>query len=74
MPNLVPANNPVQAGFLGDYMWVEVSRHHFGQDDVHIVWADTRPLPYRLSHQRFPEEDIYYVRLNQGSHHGDDDD
>jgi hypothetical protein len=74
MPNLIPANNPVQAGFLGDYMWVEVSRHHFGQDDVHIVWADTRPLPYRLSHQRFPEEDIYYVRLNQGHGHDDDDD
>lgn len=31
MPNLVPANNPVQAGFLGDYMWVEVSRHNFDQ-------------------------------------------
>ena len=61
MPNLTPANNPVQAGFLGDYMWVEVSRHHFNQRDVHIVWADTRPLPGRLSHQRFPEEDIYYA-------------
>ena len=23
MPNLTPANNPVQAGFLGDYMWVD---------------------------------------------------
>jgi hypothetical protein len=30
---------------------------------VHIVWADTRPLPYRLSHQRAPEEDVYYARL-----------
>lgn len=66
MPNLLPANNPVQAGFLGDYMWVEVSHHNFNQNDVHIVWADTRPLPYRLSHQRFPEEDIYYARLEQG--------
>jgi hypothetical protein len=70
MPNLVPANNPVQAGFLGDYMWVEVSHHNFNQKDVHIVWADTRPLPYRLSHQRFPEEDIYYARID----HDDDDD
>jgi hypothetical protein len=24
MPNLVVANNPVEAGFLGDYMWVTV--------------------------------------------------
>ena len=65
MPNLTPATNPVQAGFLGDYMWVEVSRHHFGQEDVHIVWADTRPLPYRYAHQRAPEEDVYYARINQ---------
>jgi hypothetical protein len=74
MPNLVVANNPVQAGFLGDYMWVEVSRHHFGQDDVHIVWGDTRPLPNRLSHQRFPEEDIYYVRIDGDGDDDDDDD
>jgi hypothetical protein len=66
MPNLVPANNPVQAGFLGDYMWVEVSRHNFGQRDVHIVWADTRQL-----FGPAPEEDIYYARVSQG---GDDDD
>jgi hypothetical protein len=63
MPNLVPANNPVQAGFLGDYMWVEVSHHNFDQKDVHIVWADTRPLAGRLAHQRFPEEDIYYAQV-----------
>jgi hypothetical protein len=74
MPNLVPANNPVQAGFLGDYMWVEVSHHNFNQKDVHIVWADTRPLPYRLSHQRFPEEDIYYARIGDGDDDDDDDD
>jgi hypothetical protein len=63
MPNLTLANNPVQAGFLGDYMWVEVSHHNFDQKDVHIVWADTRPLPNRLAHQRFPEEDIYYAQV-----------
>jgi hypothetical protein len=73
MPNLVVANNPVQAGFLGDYMWVEVSRHSFNQRDVHIVWADTRPLPGRLSHQQFPEEDIYYARLDSDGHGHDDD-
>jgi hypothetical protein len=60
MPNLVPANNPIQAGFLGDYMWVEASRHDFDQRDVHIVWADTRPL-----FGTAPEEDIYYARVNQ---------
>lgn len=60
MPNLVPANNPIQAGFLGDYMWVEVSHHNFDQRNVHIVWADTRPL-----FGTAPEEDIYYARVNQ---------
>jgi hypothetical protein len=67
MPNLTTANNPLQAGFLGDYMWVEVSRHNFAQDRTHIVWADTRPLPYRPPDQQFPEEDIYYTRT---MHHG----
>jgi hypothetical protein len=67
MPNLTPANNPLQAGFLGDYMWVEVSRHSFAQDRTHMVWADTRPLPYRPADQQFPEEDIYYARTQ---HHG----
>ena len=58
MPNLIPANNPVQAGFLGDYMWVEVSRHNFNQRVTHIVWADTRPL-----FGAAPEEDIYYAQV-----------
>jgi hypothetical protein len=69
MPNLVPANNPLQAGFLGDYMWVEVSRHSFQQDDVHIVWADTRPL-----FGTAPEEDVYYARVHANGQGGDDDD
>jgi hypothetical protein len=38
MPNLVPANNPSQSGFLGDYMNVAAN-----SDGVYIVWADTRP-------------------------------
>ncbi|MDQ2984734.1 MAG: glycoside hydrolase [Actinomycetota bacterium] len=67
MPNLTRANNPVQAGFIGDYMWLEVSHHNFNQSDVHMVWADTRPLPYRLAHQRAPEEDIYYARIERGN-------
>jgi hypothetical protein len=71
MPNLVPANNPLQAGFLGDYMWVEVSRHDFNQRDVHLVWADTRPL-----FGSFPEEDIYYARIRGDGDRdrGDDED
>jgi hypothetical protein len=54
MPNLTPANNPVQAGFLGDYMWVDTDSH----EDAHIVWADTRPLRGVA-----PEEDIYYAQV-----------
>ena len=45
-------NNPVQAGFLGDYMWVDTDSH----GDAHIVWADTRPIRGTRS-----EEDIYYA-------------
>jgi hypothetical protein len=67
MPNLVPANNPLQAGFIGDYTWLEVSRHSFAQDRTHIWWADTRPLEYRPPNQQFPEEDVYYTRTQ---HHG----
>jgi hypothetical protein len=67
MPNLVPANNPLQAGFLGDYMWLEVSRLNFAQPATHIWWADTRPIPYRPSTQQFPEEDVYYAKT---LHHG----
>jgi hypothetical protein len=58
MPNLTPATNLIQAGFLGDYMWVEVSRHNFDQRTTHIVWADTRPL-----FGTAPEEDVYYARV-----------
>lgn len=52
MPNLTPANNPVQAGFLGDYMWVTVDN----KGRPYIVWADTRG--------RFGtvEEDIYFYK------------
>ncbi len=57
MPNLVPANNPAQAGFLGDYMWVDTDSH----GDAHIVWADTRPIRGTA-----PEEDIYYAEVHHG--------
>jgi len=55
-PNLVPANNPVQAGFLGDYMWVDTDSH----GAAHIVWADTRPIRGTA-----PEEDIYYAKVDR---------
>jgi hypothetical protein len=56
MPNLTPATNPVQAGFLGDYMWVDTDRN----GDAHIVWADTRPLRGTA-----PEEDVYYAEVHR---------
>jgi hypothetical protein len=52
MPNLVVANNPVQAGFLGDYMWVSTDR----KGDPLVVWADTRGLGGTV------EEDIYLAK------------
>ncbi len=57
MPNLTPATNPVQAGFLGDYMWVDTDSH----GDAHIVWADTRPHAGTA-----PEEDVYYAQVHHG--------
>jgi hypothetical protein len=53
MPNLTPANNPIQAGFLGDYMWVDVDE----QDHrAYVVWADTRGRGTGAV-----EEDIYFT-------------
>lgn len=52
MPNLVPSNNPVQAGFLGDYMWVTVDN----KGRPHVVWADTRGRNGAV------EEDIYFYK------------
>jgi len=53
MPNLVPANNPLQAGFLGDYMWVAVD----STGKPYVVWADTRGLNNTV------EEDIYFASI-----------
>lgn len=80
MPNMLPANNPVEtqtpdgtpSNFLGDYMWVDVD----GADRTHVVWADTRPLPYRPAGQCAPEADIYYAQIDErdnGGRGGDDD-
>jgi len=51
MPNLVVANNPLQAGFLGDYMGIDADRH-----GAVIVWGDTRGRGGAV------EEDIYFAR------------
>ncbi len=59
MPNLVVANNPIQAGFLGDYMWVAAD----AKGRPHVVWADTRGLNGTV------EEDVYYAKFD-----GDDTD
>jgi len=48
MPNLTTITNPIQAGFLGDYMWVATSGN-----TAYVVWADTRGLNGTV------EEDIY---------------
>lgn len=52
MPNLTPANNPLQAGFLGDYMWVATD----DKGNPYVVWADTRGLNGAI------EEDIYFYK------------
>ncbi|MBI3241102.1 MAG: hypothetical protein HYZ49_02265 [Chloroflexi bacterium] len=53
MPNLTPANNPLQAGFLGDYMWVDVDQK---DNRPYVVWADTRGRGTGAV-----EEDIYFA-------------
>jgi hypothetical protein len=55
MPNLTAANNPVQAGFLGDYMWITLDA--WGRPN--IVWADTRGLNGTV------EEDVYFARVGE---------
>jgi len=55
MPNLTVANNPIEAGFLGDYMWLAVD----AKGRPNIVWADTRGL-----YPGTVEEDIYFSRPN----------
>ena len=54
MPNLTAANNPVQQGFLGDYMWLAVD----ARGRANIVWADTRGLNGTV------EEDVYFSRFS----------
>ena len=55
MPNLVVANNPIEAGFLGDYMWLTVD----AMGRPNIVWADTRGRHGSV------EEDIYFSRFSR---------
>src|SRR5437588_634666 len=51
MPNLTNVTNPVEAGFIGDYMSVAANA-----SGAYVVWADTRPYAGTT-----PEEDVYYV-------------
>ncbi len=52
MPNLVVANNPLQAGFLGDYMWVATDP----KGRALVVWGDTRGQDNTV------EEDVFFTR------------
>jgi hypothetical protein len=54
MPNLVVTNNPLEAGFLGDYMWVAAN----GDSHPLVVWADTRGRNGTI------EEDVYFAVWN----------
>jgi hypothetical protein len=53
MPNLTATNNPNEAGFLGDYMWITLDT----QGRPNIVWADTRGLNGTV------EEDVCFSRV-----------
>src|SRR3989441_1022912 len=57
MPNLVPANNPLQAGFLGDYMGIDANSFGAG-----IVWGDTRGRDGAV------DEDMYFAFFPAGKH------
>lgn len=55
MPNLVATGtgaNSLEAGFLGDYMWVATD----SAGHPKLVWADTRPISGTT-----PEEDVYFA-------------
>jgi hypothetical protein len=49
MPNLVVANNPYQAGFLGDYMWVTTDVN----GNPYLVWADTRGRAHAVEENNY---------------------
>lgn len=53
MPNLTLANNPAQAGFLGDYMSIAADT-----GGAVLVWADTRSALTPV-----PEEDVYFATV-----------
>ena len=54
MPNLTTADNPLEAGFLGERMALDVD----SQGRAHLAWADTRQHAGAA-----PEEDVYYARV-----------
>src|SRR5439155_25841557 len=54
MPNPVTSNNPLEAGFLGDHMWLDLD----SEGRALLAWADTRQHAGTA-----PEEDVYYARV-----------
>ena len=54
LPNLLPGTNPLEAGFIGDRMALDLDS--LGR--IHIAWADTRQHAGTA-----PEEDVYYARI-----------
>jgi hypothetical protein len=57
MPNLVPANNPTQSGFLGDYMNIAANT-----EGAYIVWADTRPHVGNI-----PTRNVFYAFIKRST-------
>lgn len=51
MPNMTAANNPIEAGFLGDYMWVTTDN----KGRALVVWGDNRGLNGAV------EQDVYFA-------------
>ena len=56
MPNMTAAENPIEAGFLGDRMSLALD----AQGRAHVTWADTRQHAGAV-----PEVDVYYARSPQ---------
>jgi hypothetical protein len=54
MPNLTTSNNPLEAGFLGDRLGLDID----SLNRADIAWADTRPAA-----GADPEEDVYFARV-----------
>jgi hypothetical protein len=54
MPALGAAENPIEAGYLGDHMWIATD----AENRAHVVWADTRQRAGNA-----PEEDVFSAQV-----------